>query len=366
MYALVNYIPISESEVFDFDIEKPNIPVEEVFEAFDIIEFDLDFMEDIELDAGGSIAQELTEARQNALENIESQLEYEADVKWVRDNYKYMILAQNEANKLKKVYNKDIWEDIDQEAKIALLEALEKYEPRKYEHEHMHTHKNKQDLSCGHLHDKTKKYPTKHFHKHEHTVSMEYWIKFVVKRMVLNFIYSQKDIVGISTRIRSFDQKILDMYYGDGECDIDMTAAKMGTADYRVKEVLYRPTIESLNFYNEDTESELIDNIIAMDENNFSQPTGYHESLLFEAFSVLSQEEMILISMYNEIVLPNKYSIVLEQNDFGGVETNKDAVTFEMIASHLGKPKTTVIRNYKKAIKKLLAFYNSKGCSNFL
>ena len=402
MYALVNYTPRSESEFFDSDIAKPSIPEKDVIyesdlikglepieldwdfeediepdtdgiifkelieakqsKGLDVTEFNLDFMEDIEPDVDGRIAKELTEAKQKSLEDIKRQLKYEADAEWMRDNYKYLIVAQKKANELKNGYNKTIWEDIDQEAKIALLVALDKYEPRIYEHEHMHTHENKQDLRCGHVHERVKSYPLKHFHKHEHIVSMEYWIRFVVKRMVLNFIYRQRDMAGISTWVRSEDQKILDVYYGDGEGDIYMTAAKMGRAVYRVKAALYHPTIESLNFINEDTRLELIDNIIAMDENNFSQPTSYRESLLIEALSELSQEELKVISMYHELVLPNKYSIALEHNDFGGIETIKDTVTFEMIVEHLGKPKTTVIRNYKKALKKLLAFYGSKAC----
>jgi len=364
MYDLVNHIPTSESEVFDSDIVKPSITIEEALETFDITEsdsdFDLDFMEEIEPDVDGSIAQELTKVKQKSLADIERQLKYEADADWARDNYKHLILAQKEANKLKKGYNKAIWEDIDQEAKLALLVALDRYEPRIYEHEHWHTHKNKQDLSCGHVHDGVKKYPLKHSHKHEHTVSIEYWIRFVVKRMVLNFIYRQRDMAGISTRVRSFDQKILDMYYGDGGGDIDTTAAKMGSANYRVSEVLYRPTIESLNFRNEDTELELLDNIIATDEHDFSQPTGYRESLLIESLSILSPEELKIISMYNEIDAVDKYTINFKSLDFGGIDTAKDTVTFEMIAEHLGKPKTTVIRNYRKAIKKILAFYESK------
>ena len=363
MYDLVNHIPTSELEIFDYDAEKPNIPTEEDLEDFDITELDmddLDFMENVEPDVDGSIAQELTEAKEKSLADIKRQLKYEADADWVRDNYKHLILAQKEANKLKKGYNRVIWEDIDQEAKVALLVALDKYEPRIYEHKHWHIHKSKQDLSCGHVHDGVKKYPLKHSHKHEHTVSIEYWIRFVVKRMVLNFIYRQRDMAGISTRVRSFDQKILDMYYGDGGGDIDTTAAKMGSANYRVSEVLYRPTIESLNFRNEDTELELLDNIIATDEHDFSQPTGYRESLLIESLSILSPEELKIISMYNEIDAVDKYTINFKSLDFGGIDTAKDTVTFEMIAEHLGKPKTTVIRNYRKAIKKILAFYESK------
>ena len=365
MYDLVNYIPTRESEVLDSDTVKPCIPTEEVLKGSDIIESDLgdlDFMEDMEPDVYGSIAEELAEANQKALDNIEHQFMYETDVAWKWNNRKYMLLAQKEANKLRRHFNKAIWQDIDQEAQIALIVALEKYEPI-HEHEHEHTHEDEQDLSCGHVHDRAS-YPQKHTHKHEHKVSVEYWIAFVVKRMVLNFLYAQKDMAGISTRVRSFDQKILNMFYGDGEGDIDITAAKLGISGYRVKEVFYRPTIGSLNFYDENIEMELIDNIIATDENNFSRPTGYCESLLIEALSVLTQEELILVSIYNEIVLPNKYTIVLEQNDFGGIETTKDAVSFEMIAKHLCKPKTSVIRNYKKALKKLLVFYSSKAVDN--
>jgi len=402
MYDLVNYTPRSESEFFDSDSAKPSIPENDVIyevslikglepieldwdfeediepdsdgsiskelteakqsKGLDTTEFDLDFTEEVEPDVDGSLAKELTKAKQKFFEDNERQLKYEADAEWMRDNYKYLILAQKEANKLKKGYNKANWEDIDQEAKLALLEALDSYEPKLYEHEHRHTHKNKQDLSCGHVHEKARKYPITHYHKHKHTVSMEYWIRLVVKRMVLNFIYSQMDMAGISTRVRSEDQKILDMYYGGGGGDIGLTATKMNRKVRRVREVLYRPTIESLNFIDEDTGLELIDNITAMDENNFSQPTSYRESLLIEALSILYQEELILVSMYHEFALPNKYTMVLEQDDFGGIETAKDKVSFEMIAKHLGKSKTTVIRNYHKALKKLLAFYGSKGC----
>ena len=227
---------------------------------------------------------------------------------------RYQPLALWVARKFQQYYNTSLWEDINHEALLSLLAAIETYNPT------------------------------------SERQTIERYIVVVVRNNLLNFVYGQKDLIDISVSQRSLDQKIKSAIdSGLSHEQIVEKFKKFRVTENRILDALMRPEV----VYLEDDKNvglPLLNKLVSPDP----VPEWLDlDSDLVAALKTLKPPEYTVLCLYHELWC--QVPMPLDWPVGGKFKAKKP--TFLIVGATLGIPEPTVKKRYYNALKKLAKYF---------